>query len=433
MIPSRFPLPLSPRPFPIPPRWPVLCSLLLLFGGCRKTPPVSSGPEEPGSRVTANSIEFSAGNPQLGSLQTVLPVPFKQTGELFTGRVTWNEDYTNRVYSPVAGQVEKVVAEIGQPIKKGDDLALMHSSDFGQAQADYRKALGDFAQFDKTLARVRSLKEHGAAAEKDVESAQADYDRGLAEKQRAEASLQLLGTTSGNFNDIYHIISPTAGVVVDRSINVGQQIRADLILANTPQATAPLFTVTDPSKLWVQLDVPESKLGKLHAGDAVEIHTSAYPDKVFPGRLDIISAFLDPQTRVAHARATVDNPDGLLKGEMYVSVEAKEPAGASTDVELPARAVIYEDGQYYVFVQEAPRKYVRRRVTLEREAGADGLNVVVHGIGPNQAVVAQGSLLINDAMADAEADTAAATPQPSVSPMPANGDAVAPNSTPRPL
>ena len=148
----------------------------------------------------------------------------------------------------MAGQVEKIVAEVGQTVKKGDDLALMHSSDFGQAQADYRKALGDFAQFDKTLARVKELKEHGAAAQKDVESAQADFDRGLAEKQRAEANLQLLGTTSGNFNDVYHLISPIAGIVVDKNINVGQQIRADLILANTPQATAPLFTITDPEQ-----------------------------------------------------------------------------------------------------------------------------------------------------------------------------------------
>ncbi len=402
-----------------------------LAAGCTKKPPLAATePDDSAPRVSGNSIEFSARNPQLGNLALVSPRAFKETGETFTGRVTWNEDCTDRVFSPVAGQVERVVAEIGQAIKKGDDLALMHSADYGQAQADYRKALGDYAQFDKALARVKTLKEHGAAAQKDVESAQADFDRGLAEKERAEASLQLLGTTSGNFNDIYHVTSPIAGVIVDKNINVGQQLRADLILANTPQATAPLFTITDPTRLWVQLDVPEGKLDRLHAGDAVTLHSPAYPDREFQGKLLTVGAFLDPQTRVAHARVEVDNSDGLLKAEMYVSVEVKEAAGAQTDVTLPARAVIYEDGKYYVFVQKAPGRYERRQVSLEREAGTTGGVVVVRGIAPDQDVVAQGSLLLNDVLADAGGDAAAA---PAVSPMPENGDPTAPGATPRPL
>ena len=293
------------------------------------------------------------------------------------------------------------------------------------------RALGDYAQFDKALARVKTLKEHGAAAQKDVESAQADFDRGLAEKERAEASLQLLGNTSGNFNDVYHVTSPIAGIVVDKNINVGQQLRADLILANTPQATAPLFVITDPTKLWVQLDVPEAKLGKLHVGDPVELRSPAYPGKVFPGKIASVGAFLDPQTRVAHARVIVDNPEGQLKGEMYVSVEVDEAADARTDVALPAQAVIYEDGKYYVFVQDAVNRFTRRPVTLEREAGPDGSQVVVRGISPDQNVVTQGSLLINDVMADAS-DNAAAEPA-AVKPMPANGDPVAADTTPRPL
>ena len=180
--------------------WPAL----LLAVGCSKAPPTAA-PDAEGTapKISGRSIEFSAHNPQLGSLATTMPHAVQQSGDLFTGRVTWNEDCTDRIFSPVAGQVEKVGAEVGQTIKKGDDLALMHSADYGQAQADYRKALGDYAQFDKALARVKTLKEHGAAAQKDVESAQADFDRGLAEKERAEASLQLLGTTSGNFNDVY--------------------------------------------------------------------------------------------------------------------------------------------------------------------------------------------------------------------------------------
>ncbi len=122
---------------------------------------------------------------------------------------------------------------------------------------------------------------------------------------------------------------------------------------------------------------------------------------MFPGKVASVGAFLDPQTRVAHARVEVENPDGQLKGEMYVSVEVKETADAQTDVALPAEAVVYEDGKYYVFVQNAAQRFTRRPVTLEREAGLGGAEVVVRGLSPEQNVVTQGSLLINDVMADA--------------------------------
>ncbi len=412
-------------------------SLLALAAGCSKAPPHEAEADQPAVQVNGKDVEFAPQDPRLGNLQTVVTRLFNQSGESFTGLVTWDEDCTDRVYSPVAGQVEKIIAQIGQTVKQGDDLALMHSSDFGQAQADYRKALGDYAQFDKTLARVKVLREHGAAADKDVESAQADFDRGLAEKQRAEANLQLLGTTNGNFNDVYHLVSPIGGVVVDKNINIGQQIRADLILANTPQATAPLFTITDPTKLWVQLDIPETRLGRLHVGDKVELRSPAYPGKVFPGRIDDVGAFLDPLSRVAHARASVDNPDGLLKGQMYVSVEVKGAADAITDIALPARSVIYQDGQYYVFVEVAPRKFERRQVSLERESGPDGTgDAVVRGIKPGQPVVAEGSLLVNELVADQTAETDPPS-VPAVPPTPGptvqNGDNATPDSTPRPL
>ena len=182
------------------------------------------------------------------------------------------------------------------------------------------------------------------------------------------------------------------------------------------------------------LDVPETKMGNLRAGETVELRSPAYPDRTFPGRVDNVGAFLDPQTRVAHAKVSVDNPDGLLKGEMYVSVEVKAPADTLTDLEMPARAVIYEDGRYYVFAQVAPRKFERREVALEREAGPDGASdVVVRGLPAGLSVVAQGSLLLNDAMTDDASGTAEATPVPEINPMPANGDPVPVGSTPRPL
>ena len=375
----------------------VAAGLLLIVSaaGCRKaveTPDAASK-----LRLSANSIEFPQENPQFGALQITEAQPQPRGEVRLTGRLTWNEDVTSRVFSPIAGRVEKVVARIGQHVIPGDDLALVRSPEFGQAQADYRKAAGDIVQSEKTVARVRALREHGAAAQKDLEGAEADYNRLSAEKQRAEARLRLLGATGETFSDLYHLSTPIAGIVVDRNINAGQELRSDIILAGTPQLAAPSFVITDPNRLWVQLDVPEHALAGLQPGQEVEVRTPAYPDDVFAGRLEVVNAFLDPLTRVARARVSLDNGDGRLKAEMYVNVQVRTVEDVSSQLaELPERAVIFIDGRHYVFVESAPRKFVRRPVTLVREGSGNKGNVVVQGVAARERVVSQGGLLMNE-------------------------------------
>ena len=86
-----------------------------------------------------------------------------------------------------------------------------------------------------------------------------------------------------------------------------------MILGSTTDVITPLFTVADPSHLWVLLDVPETDLNELKAGQDVELRTPAYPGRVFPGKLVVVGASLDPQTRVVHARGLRAN----FSGEIY--------------------------------------------------------------------------------------------------------------------
>ena len=129
----------------------------------------------------------------------------------------------------------------------------------------------------------------------------------------------------------------------------------------------------------------------------------------------------------------MDNTGGLLKNGMYVSVSVKEEADRTdTDIALPPRSIVYQDGQYYVFVQVAPDKFARRQVSLERESGLDGTgDAIVRGIKAGQTVVSEGSLLINELMADQSENAGPAVPPPG--PSVENGDAATPDATPRPL
>jgi cobalt-zinc-cadmium efflux system membrane fusion protein len=256
----------------------LLC--LIVLDGCQKAKeppdkPFDASPFEPPKVTNGRDIEFPPKLPQLSSFKTTEAKPVDSAEARFTGRVTWNEDYAVRIYSPVAGQVAKIVADVGQKVASGDDLALLHSSEYGQARSDYLKAMASLTQTEKTYKRQKDLTAYGAAATKDVEQAKADYDSAVAEKDRALAALQRYGTPTGDFSDLFHLRSPIGGHVVDKKINNGQEVRPDMILGSTTDVITPLFTIADPSHLWVLLDVRETDLNELKAGQEVELRTPA--------------------------------------------------------------------------------------------------------------------------------------------------------------
>lgn len=375
--------------------------------GSKKDVSVETSPEKP-LLIKGVLLKFPDNHPQLVGIQTSEAQAVKDEKDQFTGRLVWDENVTNRVFSPLKGQVEKVIGEVGKRVAKGDVLAVLRSADLGQAQADYRKAEHDFIQAGKVNERQQALLAHGAAATKDAEAAQADYDRAKNEMNRTKKRLEMLGRTDGDFTDLFSVTSPTAGIIVDKKINIGQQIRDDIILAGSSDLAAPLFMVTDPSHLWLQLDVPENALSRLRPGQNITLHTPAYPDREFHGKLLIVGASLDPVTRVARTRATVENPEGLLKAEMYVDAMIVRPAEQLTSVEINTRAVMYQDGRHFVFIKDNPSAFSRHEIEVVRENG-DTMIVNSTDVKPGKSIVIERNLLLNEAFNDAATAESTAT------------------------
>src|SRR6185312_11853672 len=98
-----------------------------------------------------------------------------------------------------------------QRVAADDALAKIKSPDFGQAQADARKAIADLERATSALSRTRELLEHGAAAAKDAEAAQADYARAFSEKERALATLSLYGGEGESVDSIFSLKTPVDG------------------------------------------------------------------------------------------------------------------------------------------------------------------------------------------------------------------------------
>ena len=380
--------------------------------GCH--PQNKSAEDAPELKADHGSVTVPADAPQNSSLAVEAAKPLTKAVAHVTGRLVWNEETTVRVFCSVAGRVNQINASAGQRVAEGDTLATMASVDFGQAQADASKAEADLKLAERTYRRLGELFAHGAAAKKEVEAAEDDFENKKAERSRALARLRLYGVSTGTVDGMFPLKAPLAGVVVEKNINPGQEVRPDQMLANDAKLVLPLFVISTPSRLSVILDVTELDISALKPGQQIQVRSRAFPDRVFEGKLEFIGDSLDPLTRTVKARGFVDNSEGLLKAEMYVGVDvllsAKDgekperiivsadpermghPREKSAPVEIPVKAVFSKDNRHFVFVEKSPGKFERQAVEIGGEN--DGRVAITSGVAVGERVVTQGSLLL---------------------------------------
>lgn len=360
---------------------------LVLLAGCDN--PVKK-PEAPAASLEGERIVFAKDSPQLAALVSTPVQKAKASPLRLNGRLIWDEDVTVRLFTPFTGRVERILVRPGDHVRRGQTLATVGSPDFGQAQADSRRAAADFALAQQNLNRMRELAQHGVSPQKDLNAAEADYHRAQAELQRTGERLKLYGAHGNSIDQLYALSSPLAGVVVEKNINPGQELRPDQMLANAPA----LFVVTDPTRLWILLDATERDLPLIRRGTPIAVKSTAYPEQSFEGRITHVADFLDPVTRTIKVRGTLPNPASKLKAEMFVTAEID--SAAAPGLRVPVSSVFLQGDKRYVFVDEGEGRFVRREV----EAGTErnGLIAIVGGVEEGERVVSDGALLLQTIM-----------------------------------
>jgi len=361
----------------------LLAVTLLSASGCGQR---DSKPDEARPQLDGGAVVFPAGSRQAAFFVTDEVRTGASPKLQLTGRVVWDEGHTVRVFPPFGGKVTRILAKPGDAVQAGQALAVLASPDFGQTQTEARRAQADFALAEKNLSRVRELQKAGVLPAKDVQSAEADFTRAESELRRTKARLSLYGKSDA-VDQTLTLTSPIAGVLVERNINPGQELRPDLQLSNLP----PMFVITDPSRLWLQLDARESDLRLLRRGQTLKLRTQAWPDDSFSASVDAVADFIDPVTRTIKVRGSVDNHERKLKGDMYVSAEVD--TGAAPALEIPSKAAFLLGDKYYAYLEERPLRY--RRVEIKVGTESQGRIAVVSGLKSGQKVVVEGSLFLN--------------------------------------
>lgn len=314
------------------------------------------------------------------------PMPL---AEPVNGRITYDENVTARVSSPVLGRVVGLRAEIGDHIGRNAVLLEIDSPDLAAAESDWRKGQADESRKKLALDRAKNLFDNEVIARKEYETAEADYRQAVAETKRASLRMKNLNA-SGNENGKFGLKAPIAGIIADKQVNPGLEVRPDL--------PNPLFVITDVTRLWVIADVPERSIAAIKPGQAVSIETDAYPDQRFSATVDRVGLALDPNTRRVAVRCSVKNPDKKLKPEMFAKVFFLAD-GEKKGVQVPNTSLIVDGLHSYVFVEKAPGTFEKRAVTVTLKGSESSF---IEGMSNGERLVTEGALLLNSEAANAQ-------------------------------
>ena len=357
---------------------------LALVAGC------SSSPDENGAatNVVAN-VRLTKAQRNHIELYTVVPVGYRQKIEA-PGTVDFDNDQATSVVSPFTGPVTQIFVALGQPVVKGQPLALVQSADYASAIGAYRKAVVTASNARRLANADRDLAAHNGISERESLQAQTDAASAEADREAALQTLISMGVDRGTIGKAMAgrtavggiIRAPVSGVVVEKQVTPGQLLQA---------GSSAAFTVANLSQVWVLAQISPSDLAFVGLHDEASI-SPGNGTGPFRGTVQNIGASVDPNTRAVVTRVVTPNPGGLLKRQMYVDVSI-ESGRVSTGLLVPVSAVLRDDENLpFVYVALPDGSFARRHVTLGYR---DSQNYdVMSGLASGDRIVANGAIFL---------------------------------------
>ena len=349
----------------------------------RKAPPPI--PVQAGMTVDHGTIALAADAPQWQVLELETARAISNTWtDAVPAFVKVDDAKAARIGVPLAGRVTQVMVELGQPVAKGAPLFAVSSPDLAALQVEQSKAKVDVEAAQGVLERTKAIVDARALPEKEAVSAAQSLKQAELSFNVAQSKLASLDVTSRSENE-FVVHAPRAGRVVEKTVLPGQEL--------TPGAETSLMLIADLSTVWVLADLFESDSDGVTPGVPARVTITSLPGVVIDGKVDMVSAVVDPERHTVPVRVILDNADGRLKPNTYAKMQfqASTPPGS---VEVAAGALVSDGSKQYAYVKNAAGRFVKRDVV----AGAvrDGRVVVFKGIVPGETVVSKGAILLDN-------------------------------------
>ena len=187
--------------------------------------------------------------------------------------------------------------------------------------------------------------------------------------------------STGEVTKTLTLSAPMSGVVISKGVVQGQTVNAGMAL----------YRLANLSSVWLEGDVFEQDLALVHGGAPVSVTLTAYPGRVFAGRVSFVAPTVDSMSRTALVRVSLGNRLGLLKPGMYGTLELSVALGSV--VHVPAEAVVMTGERNLVYVVGVDGALIPKEVVLGIRAG-DQVQVF-SGVRPGDRIVSSANFLVD--------------------------------------
>jgi membrane fusion protein, heavy metal efflux system len=386
----------------------LLIPMLLAFivsGGCRRSanPPANSASQNGSPAVqSAQSTGIETELVATQAIAGIIPA---------TGKILVPEDRVAMIGPVNQGRIVRLYAGQGSRVRRGQKLADLESADIDQAEADYLKALADYENARRssvaevklaqaTYDRTRLLYEKTITAGKNLQQAEHDLDVAKASAENsvngtkaaltaARRHLLILGLKDSTIDSLASKPDLAAVFSLNSPID-GIVVERNATVGATVGTDANLFKIIDISRVWIDANVFEKDLQRVRMGQGVKVTVPAFPGSTFSGRVILVNSIVDPDTRTVKVRTEVPNPDGRLKPDMFANVEIVTDVNRAA-ISIPQSAVLNDGGKTVVFVAEG-NGYKKREVHLGIQSG-DRVEIV-EGLNAGDKLVVKGNYLL---------------------------------------
>lgn len=377
---------------------PLLATLVLLavFAGGASTredhdhrEEAANGADEAPERVSMTPDEVATFGIEIGTAErAALPGATELPAE-----VRFDANRLAKIVPRVSGIVRSLDATEGDRVDSGQVLAVLDSRELAGLKADYLEAAAAERLARVTFEREQRLRSDGVTSEAEYLQAQAGLAAARAVRESAETKLHAVGVPHGALAGLadlpdgalgrYRMTTPIAGVVIARSIALGEALQA----GETGGREA--FVVADASSVWVDIDVYAEDLGQVDAGDRATLHGSA-GQVLAEGRIAFVTPQLDESSRTATARMIIDNTSGTLRPGSFLTARISRVLSAD-GLRVPGEAVYEVEGRMAVFVP-IDGGFAPRSVTTG--ARSAGFVEILAGLEPGERFVSRGAFTL---------------------------------------
>jgi cobalt-zinc-cadmium efflux system membrane fusion protein len=339
-----------------------------------------------GSYAAENEIQISQENldalgVKVGKLEPVTQFPVLNAPAKVA--IPPTQEYI--VSASQAGVIEKLNAAVGDKVTKGQILAQLNSPDLLTLQREYLKADSALQLASAIYQRDKKLLQEGVISDRRWQETSSEYQSAVSEADEHRQLLEIAGMTDSEVEKFrkthrltrqLNIRAPIAGVVLERLASVGTHI----------DFMAPLFRIANLDELWLEIAIPQERVGDIKIGDRVLIDNSDASAKI-----TLLGQSVNPENQSILARAILQkhNLESLRAGQRLNTriIQSSDKAA----FKIPNTAIAQNEGKAFIFIR-TPQGFAVTPVVVVGKQDRD--SIISGEMTGNEDIAIQGAVAL---------------------------------------